>query len=377
MRKKKKMFNYFKPQKALFAIVIFGCLVPFTFAEGETKPSGFEDAAIDPIAQPNTEAHSEIQEGTADPASTVQLDKGFVKITEQDAEEFVTSGREKKTDVSFAVLESLIEIDEISDINNHVFEMDPIFNEIIEPSLGITKDKDGDGVYGPLEYPSIAGETNITSAHLKSKLPYISHNTVEGFEEWERDKRGALHLAGIIKCATNCNPLTYKGYGCFCGFMGAGNPVDPVDMCCKMHDWCYTTSDCHGLEWDLPYFVPFKWKCNGGAPYCIPGKTKRTNRNSCSHQLCECDREFAMCLNKYLPCPKAKATCIVGGANRFLDNLFSVFTSGSGKKPSHHSSSNKHTNIPHGHRHHHNRQSSFSSTPRKPKNSFDPFKIFG
>ena len=23
-----------------------------------------------------------------------------------------------------------------------------------------------------------------------------------------------------------------------------------------------------GLEYDLPYFVPFKWKCNGGAPYC-------------------------------------------------------------------------------------------------------------
>ena len=38
--------------------------------------------------------------------------------------------------------------------------------------------------------------------------------------------------------------------------------------CCKMHDWCYTTTTCHGLEWDLPYFVPFKWKCNGGAPYC-------------------------------------------------------------------------------------------------------------
>ena len=35
-----------------------------------------------------------------------------------------------------------------------------------------------------------------------------------------------------------------------------------------MHDWCYTTTTCHGLEWDLPYFVPFKWKCNGGAPYC-------------------------------------------------------------------------------------------------------------
>ncbi len=38
--------------------------------------------------------------------------------------------------------------------------------------------------------------------------------------------------------------------------------------CCKMHDWCYSTSSCMDLEWHLPYLVPFKWKCNGGAPYC-------------------------------------------------------------------------------------------------------------
>ena len=41
-----------------------------------------------------------------------------------------------------------------------------------------------------------------------------------------------------------------------------------VFSCCKMHDWCYTTTTCMGFEWNLPYFVPFKWKCNGGAPYC-------------------------------------------------------------------------------------------------------------
>ena len=39
-----------------------------------------------------------------------------------------------------------------------------------------------------------------------------------------------------------------------------------------MHDWCYTTTTCMGLQYDLPYFVGFKWKCNGGAPYC--SKTK-------------------------------------------------------------------------------------------------------
>merc|ERR1712184_43020 len=83
------------------------------------------------------------------------------------------------------------------------------------------------------------------------------------------------------------------------------------------------TTTCHGLEWDLPYFVPFKWKCNGGAPYCIPGKTKRSGRNSCSHQLCECDREFAMCLHKHLPCPSIKAACLTQKAN-FIKRIIHI-----------------------------------------------------
>ena len=35
-----------------------------------------------------------------------------------------------------------------------------------------------------------------------------------------------------------------------------------------MHDWCYTTTSCMFFQYNLPYFVPYKWKCNGGAPYC-------------------------------------------------------------------------------------------------------------
>jgi len=178
------------------------------------------------------------------------------------------------------------------------------------------------------------------SQHLVSQLPNATSQAVKKgqkfYEDFWRDKRGALHLAGIIKCATSCDPLLYKGYGCYCGFLGSGEPVDGVDTCCKMHDWCYTTTTCMGLEWNLPYFVPFKWKCNGGAPYCIPGKTKKSDRNSCSHQLCECDREFAMCLQKYLPCPTSKAVC--KSKQRLWQNVLMGVGSGHGthnpyKKP--------------------------------------------
>ena len=60
----------------------------------------------------------------------------------------------------------------------------------------------------------------------------------------------------------------------------------------------------------------------------VPGKTSKTDRNSCSHQLCECDREFAMCLQKYLPCPKSKAVC--KNKKRLWQNLLMGFGSGKG-----------------------------------------------
>lgn len=101
-----------------------------------------------------------------------------------------------------------------------------------------------------------------------------------------------------------------------------------------MHDWCYTTTSCMALEYNLPYFVPYKWKCNRGSPYCGkksslykfyphlykyqvgPGKSQGS---LCSHQLCECDRTFVNCLAQFA-CPKKKAMCT--SPWRYFQNLF-------------------------------------------------------
>ena len=42
-------------------------------------------------------------------------------------------------------------------------------------------------------------------------------------------KRATWDFYAMIKCGTRCNPLVYKGYGCYCGFLGSGNTVDPID----------------------------------------------------------------------------------------------------------------------------------------------------
>lgn len=68
-----------------------------------------------------------------------------------------------------------------------------------------------------------------------------------------------------IKCSTGCDPLVFKGYGCYCGFLGSGYALDGIDRCCKMHDYCYETAHCPSF---LEYFVPYLWKCYRGKPVC-------------------------------------------------------------------------------------------------------------
>ena len=44
-----------------------------------------------------------------------------------------------------------------------------------------------------------------------------------------RTKRDIFHLYNMMSCTTQCDPLSYKGYGCYCGFLGSGLTVDAID----------------------------------------------------------------------------------------------------------------------------------------------------
>ncbi|KAG8198547.1 hypothetical protein JTE90_026448 [Oedothorax gibbosus] len=120
-----------------------------------------------------------------------------------------------------------------------------------------------------------------------------------------RIRRNVMQMARMLKCMSGCNPLSYRGYGCYCGYMGSGQPVDEIDRCCLQHDWCYAFISCPQT---FIYFVPYNWQCmNPGAAHCgvasVPGVSQK-----CATQLCECDREFARCVSNY-PCPRKKPGC--------------------------------------------------------------------
>lgn len=132
----------------------------------------------------------------------------------------------------------------------------------------------------------------------------------------DRLKRDVITLYSMIKCSTGCEPLFYKGYGCYCGFLGAGVPVDGIDRCCKLHDKCYENSNCISY---LEYFVPYIWKCYNGKPLCALDHGEFGGRQSCAARLCYCDMRLSRCLRKF-NCPRRRAVCRTSAA-RQLQNL--------------------------------------------------------
>ncbi|XP_014475692.1 PREDICTED: uncharacterized protein LOC106745007 isoform X2 [Dinoponera quadriceps] len=72
-----------------------------------------------------------------------------------------------------------------------------------------------------LSVPSSANDTKVLTV-------------ADGLKETSthaRFKRGVIHLYNMVVCATGCNPLAYKGYGCYCGFLGSGYVIDGAARC--------------------------------------------------------------------------------------------------------------------------------------------------
>lgn len=78
-------------------------------------------------------------------------------------------------------------------------------------------------VYFPSRYNNT--DTKNEASHLENLVNQEDAST----NSEPRLKRGVVHLYNMVSCATGCNPLIYKGYGCYCGFLGSGRPVDAID----------------------------------------------------------------------------------------------------------------------------------------------------
>jgi hypothetical protein len=82
----------------------------------------------------------------------------------------------------------------------------------------------------PSSPTDVLGEVVMTSmAMVQSRKTNPSSGGGGG-----RRKRDIFHLYNMMSCTTQCDPLSYKGYGCYCGFLGSGLTVDAIDRFCSL-----------------------------------------------------------------------------------------------------------------------------------------------
>ncbi|KFR16347.1 Group IIE secretory phospholipase A2, partial [Opisthocomus hoazin] len=97
-----------------------------------------------------------------------------------------------------------------------------------------------------------------------------------------------VQFSSMIKQKTGKSPLSYNGYGCYCGLSGSKQPVDATDWCCHAHDCCYkklASSSCS------PKLVTYKYSIQSSRITCESG-------TSCQKQTCECDKRAAECFQR-------------------------------------------------------------------------------
>ncbi|XP_006862470.1 PREDICTED: group IID secretory phospholipase A2 [Chrysochloris asiatica] len=103
---------------------------------------------------------------------------------------------------------------------------------------------------------------------------------------------GILNLNKMIRQVTKKTPLLHYGfYGCYCGLGGRGQPKDATDWCCRNHDCCYShlkSQRCH-INTDS-----YRYNFSQGKIQCSD------KGNWCEQQLCSCDKEVALCLQRNL-----------------------------------------------------------------------------
>ncbi|XP_075045699.1 phospholipase A2-like [Mixophyes fleayi] len=103
---------------------------------------------------------------------------------------------------------------------------------------------------------------------------------------------GVMQFGFMVHRVTGRLPFTsYLYYGCHCGPGGRDWPIDDIDWCCHTHDCCYDNLYTMGCK---PIIVPYRFSYRNGNLTCVD-----PDLGGCARQTCECDREIALCFQRY------------------------------------------------------------------------------
>ncbi|XP_071348395.1 otoconin-90 isoform X2 [Trachinotus anak] len=124
-----------------------------------------------------------------------------------------------------------------------------------------------------------------------------------------------LNFALKLRCTTGLCPRDLEDYGCSCRYAAAGNPVDPLDICCETHRLCYqNAAPCRPELPPLPHNLT-----------CSPANSSCDAGDWCEQRFCECDQVAIECMSQssynstlrglaQSSCSAAHQTELLGGA---------------------------------------------------------------
>ncbi|XP_063292295.1 basic phospholipase A2 caudoxin-like [Pelobates fuscus] len=101
---------------------------------------------------------------------------------------------------------------------------------------------------------------------------------------------GLLEFGIMIQRVTGNNAFRYAFYGCHCGLGGYGRPKDDIDWCCHRHDCCFDVMSAEGCK---PMSILYDFDITNGNVTC-----DILSNSYCARQVCECDREAALCFKQ-------------------------------------------------------------------------------
>uniref|UniRef100_H3AU65 Phospholipase A2 n=1 Tax=Latimeria chalumnae TaxID=7897 RepID=H3AU65_LATCH len=170
----------------------------------------------------------------------------------------------------------------------------------------------GQGTPSPCPHQKAAGLPADSDSGPPKK--FCERSTFLQLTENGRSKRELPRIGEMIFCLTGRCPQEFESYGCYCGQIGKGNPLDQLDRCCFYHQCCLEQTKRLGCRPDRS--ISAEITCVDQTAYC-------SGFTLCDQFLCSCDKAAAECMadafyNETLrsvskrQCQNQKASCQQG-----------------------------------------------------------------
>ncbi|KAL0966720.1 hypothetical protein UPYG_G00299260 [Umbra pygmaea] len=133
---------------------------------------------------------------------------------------------------------------------------------------------------------SLLESVGLTDLQLQPDSQECSHSFTQ-YSGGGRASQEMPALGEMLHCLTGRCPHEYEMYGCYCGQVGRGQPLDQLDRCCFFHQCCL---------WHIRSMGCRRERRLNAHITCNNGKVECRGVTMCDRLQCVCDKTSAECM---------------------------------------------------------------------------------